>query len=57
MYFSPSWYCLLAGKGRFTKPSKALSNTIKYADVADIDSYCEQNAKHFKSHQTALNDT
>lgn len=57
MYFSPSWYCLLAGKGRFTKPSKALSNTIKYADVADIDSYCEQNAKHFKSHQTALDDT
>jgi hypothetical protein len=54
MYFSPSWYCLLAGKGRFKHKAQTLSSSIKTANVADIDNYCEQQATHFKPHHQAL---
>ncbi|MDE3272152.1 tryptophan halogenase family protein [Pseudoalteromonas sp. G4] len=55
MYFSPSWYCLLAGKGRFTQSAHALPQSVKTANVADIDNYCEQQSTHFKPHSHALN--
>lgn len=54
MYFSPSWYCLLAGKGRFTETKQPVPSAIKYANVDDIDKFCEHNAKFFKSHRDAL---
>ncbi|WP_372771472.1 tryptophan 7-halogenase, partial [Pseudoalteromonas sp.] len=54
MYFSPSWYCLLAGKGRFNETTHALPQSVKVANVADIDNYCEQQSTHFKPHFQAL---
>ena len=54
MYFSPSWYALFAGKGRFVLANKKVGENIKHANVKDIDNYCEKNALHFKSHLSAL---
>ncbi|MCH2058746.1 MAG: tryptophan 7-halogenase [Thalassotalea sp.] len=54
VYLRPSWYCILAGMGRF--PTKVNSNTTKVSATPSDETrhYCESMARKFASHRTQL---
>jgi len=54
VYLRPSWYCILAGMGRF--PPKTNANTTKFSATPAYKTrgYCESMAKLFISHQAQL---
>ena len=54
VYFSPSWYCLLAGKGRFPEQLSPTPSNIKVAPEQEIIKFCQTISQYFLSHQEQL---
>lgn len=53
-YFTPSWYCLFAGKNRFPKHLSPVTAITKVAPTTEIKSYCLKVSEHFIDHQHQL---
>lgn len=56
-YLRPSWYCLLAGMGRFPETLNSVPETQRVAPVEEARRYCEITAKKFQSHRENLLET
>ncbi len=56
-YFTPSWYCLFAGKGRFPTTLTAITPQDTVAPVQDIEQYCQKVSELFIDHQQQLQKT
>jgi flavin-dependent dehydrogenase len=58
VYPRPSWYCLLAGSGRFPVSGRRIENTqgITPTSPAAVREYCIQMSLKFQDHQTLLRD-
>lgn len=54
VYSPTSWYCILAGMGRFPRAPKKPKRKLQVADPADAKRYCEGLARHFPDHRAAL---
>jgi len=53
-YLRPSWYCLLAGMGRFPEKLQAVTPDEPVAALDDVRNYCEAMANKFPSHRKYL---
>jgi len=56
-YFSPSWYCLFAGKSHFPEILNATTANTKAAPSEDIKNYCQTVSKNFVDHRVQLKET
>ena len=56
-YPASSWYCMLAGKGRFPSELKPPTDSLKVAPYKDVDNYCYMQSTNFKAHKQQLLDT
>ena len=56
VYPRPSWYCLLAGSGRFPVSGRRIENTqgIFATSPADVREYCEKMSHKFHDHKSIL---
>lgn len=55
MVYSPtSWYCILAGMGRFPRKPKKPKANVQVYDPADARQYCESMVEHFSDHRAVL---
>ncbi|MGE0483609.1 MAG: tryptophan halogenase family protein [Gammaproteobacteria bacterium] len=54
VYSPTSWYCILAGMGRFPRSPKKPKPKLQVADPADARRYCEGLAQHFPDHREVL---
>lgn len=54
VYSPTSWYCILAGMGRFPRQPKKPKPKLQVYDPADARAYCEQLTAHFPDHRQAL---
>lgn len=56
-YLRPSWYCLLAGMGRFPKALSPAPAGQRVAPVDEARLYCQQVAEKFQGHKENLQET
>ena len=54
VYSPTSWYCILAGMGRFPQQPKKPKRKLQVYDPAAVRTYCEQLLGHFPDHRAAL---
>ncbi|MEX2479617.1 MAG: tryptophan halogenase family protein [Gammaproteobacteria bacterium] len=54
VYSPTSWYCILAGMGRFPRSPKKPKPKIEVADLAAARSFCERLVTHFPDHRATL---
>jgi tryptophan 6-halogenase len=53
-YSPTSWFCILAGMGRFPRKPKKLKPKIPFNDPDDIRRYCESIARDFPDHRDSV---
>lgn len=53
VYSNASWYCLLAGMGRFPKTS-LINHAESEKLICDVQSFCEGNVARFEAHRDYL---
>jgi 2-polyprenyl-6-methoxyphenol hydroxylase-like FAD-dependent oxidoreductase len=53
VYLRPSWYCILAGYGRFAQNLQA-ANSVRTASADKAESWCQQTANIFHDHAEYL---
>ena len=54
VYSPTSWYCILAGMGRYPRSPKKPKRKLEVADPAAARSFCERLLVHFPDHRQAL---
>lgn len=54
VYSPTSWFCILAGMGRFPRSPKKPKRKLQVADAAAARQYCEQMAQRFPDHRATL---
>jgi hypothetical protein len=56
VYPRPSWYCLLAGSGRFPVSGRRIENTLGIVPVSPVAAreYCAKMSRKFHSHRSLL---
>jgi 2-polyprenyl-6-methoxyphenol hydroxylase-like FAD-dependent oxidoreductase len=55
MVYSPtSWYCILAGMGRYPRKPKKPKPNLEVYDAREAQAYCESMIGHFPDHRAAL---
>ena len=53
-YSPTSWFCILAGMGRFPKNPKKVKKKANAVDPDEVRRYCEQIVPHFPDHRTLI---
>ena len=53
-YTPTSWFCILAGMGRFPRKPKKAKKKINASDPKDVRKYCEQVLRHFPDHRSVI---
>ncbi len=56
VYSPTSWYCILAGMGRFPRRPKKPKKKLMVYDPAEARAYCERVAAQFPDHRSVLGD-
>ena len=54
VYSPTSWYCILAGMGRFPRRPKKPKRNLQVYDPAEAKAFCEQMVAHFPDHRATL---
>jgi tryptophan 6-halogenase len=54
VYSPTSWYCILAGMGRFPSGPKKPKPKMQYYSVDEASSYCKNMMSHFEDHRETL---
>ena len=54
VYSPTSWYCILAGMGRFPRSPKKPKKKLQVVDPREAQAYCEGMLAHFPDHRAAL---
>lgn len=54
VYSPTSWYCILAGMGRFPRKPRRPKRNVEVYDVNETRQFCEQLAAHFPDHKSRL---
>lgn len=54
VYSPTSWYCILAGMGRFPRHPKKPKPKLAVADPAAAQRFCEGLVEHFSDHRRTL---
>lgn len=53
-YSPTSWYCILAGMGRFPRKPKKVKRNTQYHDPIQVSAYCKRMLRHFPDHRAAV---
>lgn len=54
VYSPTSWYCILAGMGRFPRKPKKPKRNVQVFDPDEARAWCERLVRHFPDHREAL---
>jgi len=55
VYSPTSWYCILAGMGRFPSRPKKPKPKMEHYSAEEASGYCKTMMKHFGDHRETLN--
>jgi tryptophan 6-halogenase len=55
-YSPTSWFCMLAGMGRFPRKPKKAKKRTKASDLKEVRKYCEHILPHFPDHRTVIDE-
>ncbi|MEM7467343.1 MAG: tryptophan halogenase family protein [Pseudomonadota bacterium] len=53
-YSPTSWYCILAGMGRFPRQPKKPKRNVEFNDPVQVSAYCKRMLRHFPDHREAV---
>ena len=55
-YSPTSWYCILAGMGRFPRQPKKPKRNMEFNDPVQVSAYCKRMLRHFPDHRSAVDE-
>ena len=55
-YSPTSWYCILAGMGRFPRQPKKPKRNMEFNDPVQVSAYCKRMLRHFPDHRATVDE-